>query len=88
MFALPRPLQSLSDYGRLADTYSRYSILGAALVGVYSHVLLDSTLYTDARPFFPLDLNPFLLSDVTFVLVYGGCVLAGVLGIVLFAVRY
>ncbi|SNQ62073.1 metal-dependent hydrolase [Candidatus Methanoperedens nitratireducens] len=29
------------------------------LFGVYSHILLDSPLYTDIKPFYPLMINPF-----------------------------
>lgn len=88
MVALPRSFQSRLDYGRLTDTASRYPILAAAVVGVYSHVVLDSMLYTDARPLYPIDWNPFLIDGVRLVPVYGGCTLAGVVGVVAFAVRY
>jgi membrane-bound metal-dependent hydrolase YbcI (DUF457 family) len=36
--------------------------LTAALVGVYSHVFLDSFLYTDIRPFYPFQANPFYMT--------------------------
>jgi len=35
-------------------------ILYTSLFGVYSHVFLDSFLYGEMKPFFPLDGNPFL----------------------------
>jgi membrane-bound metal-dependent hydrolase YbcI (DUF457 family) len=39
------------------------SILLASLSGVYIHILLDSRMHTDIRPFYPLDFNPFLSSS-------------------------
>lgn len=88
MLALPQSVQSWIDYGRLSETVARDSIIAAAIVGVYSHVVLDSLLYTDARPFYPFRWNPFLLDGATFGPVYGGCALAGGLGLAVLAVRY
>ncbi len=36
------------------------NILVASLLGVWLHVFLDSFLYPEMQPFFPLDGNPFL----------------------------
>lgn len=36
------------------------NLLSSALIGGYSHVILDSILYLDIQPFYPLDFNPFL----------------------------
>jgi len=35
-------------------------ILAASLLGIYIHILLDSRMHPDIRPFYPLDINPFL----------------------------
>ena len=40
------------------------SVLVAALSGIYIHILLDSRMHLDIRPFFPFDLNPFLSRDM------------------------
>ena len=85
---LPQPLRSALDRVRFAREPSTSSVAAAALVGAYSHVVLDSMLYTDARPLFPVRWNPFLLDGARFVSVYAGCVIAGVLGVAIFAVRY
>jgi len=82
VLALPQPVQSLLAYGRLASTAERAPVLAGALVGTYSHVALDSLLYADARPLFPLAGNPLLREGVVLVPVYGGCALAGLLGVV------
>jgi len=36
------------------------SIVLASFSGVYLHILLDSNMHGDIRPFYPLDINPFL----------------------------
>nr|WP_277543807.1 DUF4184 family protein [Halomicroarcula sp. FL173] len=88
VLVLPQSVQSVLNYTRLADTTSVSTIFGAAIVGVSSHVILDSFLYTDTRPFYPSAWNPFFIDGVRFVPVYGGCTLAGVLALIVFAVRY
>jgi len=35
-------------------------ILAASLLGIYIHILLDSRMHPDVKPFYPLDINPFL----------------------------
>jgi membrane-bound metal-dependent hydrolase YbcI (DUF457 family) len=88
VFVLPQSVQSVLNYIRLADTTSVSAIFGTAIVGVYSHIILDSLLYTDTRPFYPSAWNPFFIDGVRFIPVYGGCALAGVLGLIAFTVRY
>jgi len=39
-------------------TLTKKPYLLAGSIGALSHVLLDSPLYTDIRPFYPLDINP------------------------------
>lgn len=86
--SLPRSIDQWLEYGRLTDRVSRRAIVIGAILGVYSHVLLDSILYTDARPFYPLTWNPFFVDGVKFIPVYVGCTLAGILGIIAFTVKY
>lgn len=83
--ALPGRVQEALDRGRLGRTGSTGPIVAGALAGVYSHVVLDALLYTDVEPFYPLAGNPFLVGD--FALVYGGCVVAGLLGVAIATVR-
>lgn len=58
----------------------------ASFLGVYIHILLDSFLYTDIQPFWPLDWNPFpgLFSSFQ---VYGFCSICFLLGLVLYLGR-
>jgi membrane-bound metal-dependent hydrolase YbcI (DUF457 family) len=64
-------------------------ILFASFFGVYFHVFLDSFLYEEMMPFYPLQGNPFLnlLSAYSSSVIYGFCILTGLLGIVLYFYR-
>ena len=62
------------------------AVVAAAMVGVSLHICLDSMLYTDIRPLFPLEYNP-LFGVLGSVAVYGLCLLAFVLGTVAAAGR-
>jgi len=56
------------------------AVIGGALLGSWSHVALDSFLYTDIRPLSPLSDQNQMLAVFGMGHVYGGCVLAGLLG--------
>lgn len=58
-----------------------------AMTGTFSHVVLDALMHGDMHPFAPfIDTNPLL--DVSSTQnVYLGCVLAGMLGLLLMLVR-
>ena len=68
---------------RMKQDYSLYSIIAGALIGTWSHVLLDSFLYTDIIPLWPLELNPFY-GILSFSLVYSVCIGCFVLGSFIF----
>lgn len=63
------------------------NIYAAALSGVYLHILLDSRLYTDIRPFYPFSYNPFLGGLGAAIGTYAFCVVTGLLGVALLIVR-
>lgn len=88
VLALPAVVDEWLALLRPGDTGDVTSIGLAALVGVYSHVALDSILYTDARPLSPAAWNPLFVGPSANLAVYGGCALAGILGLGLFAVRF
>jgi hypothetical protein len=57
------------------------TVSGAGL-GAYSHVLLDSVMHADIRPFAPLtDANPFFHA-ISLVELHVWCVVAGVFGLI------
>ena len=61
-------------------------IISASLIGTYSHVLLDSFLYSEMNPFFPLLGNPFL-GLLGFGFVYNLCVVLGLVGFFIYLLR-
>ncbi len=56
-------LSPLLSFFKLEQKSSFKTILLASLSGIYIHILLDSRMYMDTRPFFPLDFNPLLSSS-------------------------
>jgi len=60
MSEVRKSLSSLLSYFRLEQKSTFKDILLASLSGAYIHILLDSWMHMDIRPFYPLDLNPFL----------------------------
>jgi membrane-bound metal-dependent hydrolase YbcI (DUF457 family) len=72
----------------LEQSPSRQAIMLGSFLGAYSHILLDSPLYTDIRPFFPSSVNPFLASDAfAGIYVQALCILLFLAGTVMYAPR-
>ena len=61
-------------------------IIGGSLLGTYSHVFLDSILYAEMNPFFPVLGNPFL-GLFSFGAVYNFCLICGFVGFICYFVR-
>lgn len=85
--SLPASIQRFGSPFRLANTVSPGPIFTGAVLGVATHVILDATLYTDVQPFWPLQSNPFLLGQFAVPVVYGGCLVAGAVGLAGFVAR-
>ncbi|MHA1390557.1 MAG: hypothetical protein ACTSR9_19245, partial [Candidatus Thorarchaeota archaeon] len=51
-------------------------ILPASLIGTYAHVFLDSFIYLEMNPFFPLIGNPFI-GVIPAIFVYSSCIYLG-----------
>ena len=79
-------LQGIMGFFRLRQKSSPRNIWAASFLGVYLHIILDSVLYTDIKPFFPFEINFFYINSM-FVNVYGFCVILSILGVVLYAHR-
>ncbi len=59
----------------------------SAMIGTFSHVLMDAVMHADMHPFLPFtDANPWLDISCT-EHVYLGCVLAGMVGMLLILIR-
>jgi len=67
-----------------ADNLNVKSFVVAGALGTTLHVLLDSPLYADIRPFYPLTINP-LYNPTLSLEVYSVCVWMGILGIIYYA---
>jgi len=61
---------------------------GSALVGTYSHVALDSLLHADMRPLAPFSETNALLHAVSLGALHLGCVLSGLLGVLVLAAAF
>lgn len=67
---------------KIQKSYFRKTLF-SSLIGVYSHVFLDSFLYSDIKPFYPFEFNSFykMISSQS---IYFICVAAFLLSFVLF----
>jgi len=75
----------VSIFGLQQESSFRH-IFPASIVGTYSHVLLDSLLYPEMNPFYPLIGNPFI-GFFQFAFVYNACVFLGFFGFGAYIVR-
>jgi membrane-bound metal-dependent hydrolase YbcI (DUF457 family) len=89
MFLLERVLHPIYKMFLLEpdDPLNRKSFFVAGVLGTILHVLLDSPLYGEMRPFFPLTMNPFYNPTLSLE-IYSLCVWMGILGIIYFLLIY
>ena len=87
LFALVRrfgmPLLTLLRLGNL----SLRAVALGAFAGTYSHVLLDSLMHADMRPFAPFSDATPLLGAISLRALHGFCVIAGAVGLGIIVVR-
>jgi membrane-bound metal-dependent hydrolase YbcI (DUF457 family) len=88
------PLRGMLDrfftFFRIFQKFSFRKIMFTSFVGVYFHVFLDSFLYEEMNPFYPLLGNPFidlLLPYGPYRIIYGFCSLTAILGIALYSYK-
>lgn len=88
MSKLRNSFSPLMSFFRLEQKTSFKSILLASLFGIYLHILLDSRLYQDIKPFYPFDFNPFLSRRMFIGLeIYGLCILSFIGGGVIYIIK-
>jgi len=85
-YPLRRHLNKLVSLFGLHQESSFRHIFFASIIGTYFHVFLDSLLYGEMHPFYPLVGNPFL-GTLSITVVYSSCIYLGLLGIGVFALR-
>lgn len=71
---------------RIQQGSSFRTILITSFLGAYSHVLLDSFLYGEMNPFYPITGNPFQ-SLSNSLLAYYFCIVTFILGLILYIRR-
>lgn len=79
-------LNALVSLFGLHQESSLRHIFPASIIGTYSHVFLDSFLYSEMNPLYPLIGNPFL-GMLSSGIVYSLCVQLGLLGLGLYVIR-
>jgi len=73
---------------KLEQKVSLEHILLASFSGIYLHIILDSPLYSEMRPFFPLDINPLLSTNATATFgIYTLCTILFIAGIALYMAK-
>lgn len=65
MNKIRKSLTPLLSFFKLEEKTSFRNILLASLSGIYIHILLDSRMHMDIKPFYPLDFNPFLSGNMS-----------------------
>ncbi len=81
-------LSLLMSFLKLEQKLSFKRVLSASLFGVYLHIFLDSPLYSDIRPFYPFDFNPFLSQSMFISFdIYTLCTLSFIGGGIVYAIR-
>lgn len=83
IYKLKRYIIAVTAVFKLSQDSAFLTIIYTSIFGVYSHVVLDSMLYADIKPFWPLDANPFL-NVLTARQVYGFCLISFIPGIILY----
>lgn len=83
MSLLERPLGPLYRSLLLEDSVGESSFLLAGVIGTLSHVLLDSPLYGDIRPFYPIEENPLYDPSLP---IYEFCVLTLLIGALMYLI--
>ncbi len=66
----------------LSQQSSFRSVIISSMIGLFSHVTLDATLYAEMVPFYPFFGNP-LLGVVNYTTVYEFCIVTGIFGFLL-----
>ncbi|MBN2015099.1 MAG: metal-dependent hydrolase [Candidatus Altiarchaeota archaeon] len=85
MVRLGDRIQKLMSHLRLEQNTTKKSIWLASFTGIYLHILLDSPLYGDIRPFYPMRNNPLYSNSMFIGLeIHGLCVLTFLAGAILY----
>ncbi len=87
LWLLRGPIASIVSLLEVVQEPKKIRIFVASLFGTYTHVFMDSFIYWEMNPFFPLLGNPFLGLIATGV-IYQFCLYCGIFGVLLYFVRF
>lgn len=77
-------IQQMTNFIKIKQNFSKKAIWLASFSGIYLHILFDAPLYTDIRPFYPLDINPFY-GLVSASVIYSLCAILILAGVLIYA---
>jgi len=80
-------LSKVLEWFKIKQRSSFKKILYTSLFGVYFHIFLDSFLYAEMEPFYPLPGNPFL-GVVGLGAIYEFCTISFILGSILYIYKF
>ncbi|MBP1909632.1 metal-dependent hydrolase [Methanolobus bombayensis] len=80
-------LQKITDKLRIEQSYSFNSTILGSIIGTWSHVVLDSPLYSEITPLWPSTSNP-LLWEISSVTIYALCAVSFLPATIIFIYRY
>lgn len=86
LYLLKGKVEKIMATFKLAQDSSFKKILWTSFFGIYFHILLDSFLYADVKPFYPLGCNPFLEFS-SYPQIYLFCGLSFLIGILFYLIR-
>ncbi len=86
VYGLRKKINPMMEYLHLPQDFTFLSVIIGSLFGTFSHVFLDSFLYTDLKPFLPSLYNPFLglFSSRT---IYSFCTVTLFLGVFYYLIK-
>jgi len=88
MFRFSGIFSGVMKFFRLEQEVSLKRVMTTSLAGVYFHILLDSPLYPDIKPLYPLDVNPFFSSDMVIsIYIYMFCIFSLLAGTMIYVIR-
>jgi len=86
LYLLRKPIKKVMTILKLSQDSSFKKILWTSFFGVYFHLLLDSFLYREMNPFYPLETNPFF-GLFSYQQIYLFCSLSFLVGISFYLIR-
>jgi membrane-bound metal-dependent hydrolase YbcI (DUF457 family) len=85
IFILKKPIQTTTTFLKLNQKPTIPTILIGSLIGVYSHIILDATLYPEMQPLYPLTTNPLLSTDPNiYYIIYTACAAAFIIALAMY----